>query len=106
MKADEITLQEIKERLRESRPDLTKKFHVKEIGVFGSFVHGRAGARSDIDLLVEFDEGCKDFFNYIRLKYNLEEIFHRKVDLVTKGAIKPRLKERILGEVSYVYQAA
>jgi len=75
---------------------------VKEIGIFGSFVKGAQKERSDIDILVEFEQGHKDFFNYMRLKYYLEDILGKKVDLVMKKAIKPMIKERILSEVEYV----
>lgn len=53
-------------------------------------------------MLVEFEREHKDFFNYFRLKYYLEELLKRKVDLVIKEAVKPRLKEKILREVEYV----
>jgi predicted nucleotidyltransferase len=106
MKTGEATLSDIKKGLQENRSLLMETFHVREIGVFGSFVRGTANTRSDVDILVDFDNGHKDFFNYMRLKYHLEEVFGRKVDLVMKGAIKPRLKGRILGEVMYVYEAA
>jgi predicted nucleotidyltransferase len=58
--------------------------------------------RSDVDILIEFEKGHKDFFNYIRLKYHLEASLGRKVDLVIKEAVKPRLKDRIFNEVVYV----
>jgi hypothetical protein len=53
-------------------------------------------------VLVSFDQGRKDLFNYMRLKMYLEERLDRKVDLVIKEAVKPRLRDRILGEVRYV----
>jgi len=92
----------IKEKLEKSKPYLNKNFHVKEIGIFGSYVQGVLDRYSDIDILVEFEDGHRDFFNYMRLKYYLENIFRRKVDLVMKKAIKPMLKKRILSEVEYV----
>ncbi len=54
-----------------------------------------ASATSDVDLLVEFDKGRKDFFNYMRLKLYLEQKLERRVDPVLKGAIKPRPRETI-----------
>ena len=81
---------------------MQKVFHVKEIGLFGSLIKGVQTKKSDIDVLVEFEKGHKDFFNYMRLKYYLEEMLGREVDLIIKGAIKPRLKEKILNEVVYV----
>ena len=94
--------EEIKNRLAEQRTEIRKTFHVKKIGVFGSFVRDKQTRRSDVDILVEFKKGHKDFFNYMRLKYYLEASLGRRVDLVIKEAVKPRLKERIFKEVVYV----
>ena len=93
---------EIKAKLEEKKAHIQKVFHVKEIGLFGSLIKGTQTTKSDIDVLVEFEKGHKDFFNYMRLKYYLEEMLGREVDLIIKGAIKPRLKEKILNEVVYV----
>jgi predicted nucleotidyltransferase len=81
---------------------LKEAFYVKELGIFGSFTSGRQRKSSDVDVLVTFDTGHKDFFNYMRLKDSLEGLVGRKVDLVIKESVKPRLKERILSEVEYV----
>ena len=92
----------IGETIEENKIYLKKVYHIREIGLFGSFVRGEQTASSDIDLLVEFEKGHNDLFNYIRLKEYLEVLLGRKVDLVNKNAVKSRLKERILGEVKYV----
>ena len=83
---------------------MKENFKIKEIGIFGSFVKNEADIDdiSDIDILISFKKGHKDFFNYMRLKHYLEAILGRKVDLVIKDAIKPRLREKILQEVKYV----
>jgi len=91
-----------KEKIEKKKVYLQDTFHIREIGIFGSTVRGRERERSDIDILVEFEEGYKDFFNYMRLKKCLENLLGKRVDLVMKKAIKPRLKERILNEVEYV----
>lgn len=93
---------EIKKILEKNNAYIKETFHVKELGIFGSFVQGRQKPRSDIDILVAFEKGHKDFFNYMRLKYSLEELMRRKVDLVIKEAVKPRLRDKILTEVEYV----
>lgn len=81
---------------------IEQQFHVKEIGIFGSYIKKREKPTSDIDILVSFEKNHKDFFNYMRLKYFLEELFKLEVDLVMKDAVKPGLKPRILSEVEYV----
>lgn len=97
-----MKLSEIERKLREKKEYIKEAFHISEIGIFGSFIRGEATASSDIDILVTFEKGHKDFFNYMRLKHYLEELLERNVDLVIKNAVKPRLQERILNEVKYV----
>ncbi|KFD40753.1 hypothetical protein DK28_0200980 [Peptococcaceae bacterium SCADC1_2_3] len=92
----------IERKLEENKEQIKRVFHIKEIGIFGSFIREEQTASSDIDVLVEFEKGHKDFFNYMRLKYYLEELLGRNVDLVIKNAVKSRLKERIFSEVEYV----
>lgn len=92
----------IKKVLESNNAYLKETYYVKEIGIFGSFIHGKQTSVSDIDVLVSFENGHKDFFNYMRLKYCLENLIGREVDLVIKEAVKPRLKEKILSEVEYV----
>jgi len=93
---------EIKKILEKNDSYIKATFYVRELGIFGSFVKERQKTRSDIDILVAFEQGHKDFFNYTRLKYYMEELLGRKVDLVIKEAVKPRLRERIFNEVEYV----
>ena len=71
-------------------------FEVKELSLFGSHARGDAGPSSDIDFIVEFDR--TSFDNFMGLKEFLESLFERRVDLVIKGAIKERLRDRILAE--------
>ncbi|AKB38606.1 Nucleotidyltransferase domain protein [Methanosarcina siciliae C2J] len=80
---------------------IKEKFGVKRIGIFGSFAGGEEKAGSDIDVLVEFDETKITFDNYMDLKFYLEDLFKREVDLVIESSIKPRLKDNITREVVY-----
>ncbi len=98
----EITKNDIQERLIKNRDFLKSKFHIIDIGLFGSFATEENTVDSDIDILVEFQKGHKDFFNYMRLKNHLQELLGRDVDLVMRGAVKPRLKEHIFSQVQYV----
>jgi predicted nucleotidyltransferase len=99
-----MNIVEIKKILEKNNKYLRQTFHVMEIGIFGSFVkeEEKTDNDSDIDILITFRKGYKDFFNYMRLKYYLEDLLGREVDLVIKEAVKPRLKERISREVKYV----
>jgi len=75
------------------------RFSVRRIGLFGSYLQGTASETSDIDLLVDFAEPTFD--HYMDLKFYLEGLFERPVDLVLSDTIKPRLKPVIQKEVAY-----
>jgi len=81
---------------------LIEKFGVIEIAIFGSYARGEQREDSDVDLIVDFKEGWKTFDNYMNLKFYLEELFGKKVDLVIKSAINPRIKPFIIEEAIYV----
>ena len=93
------TLHEIETTLKKHKPALRKRFKVKKIGIFGSYVRGEETKRSDIDILVELYEPIG--WEFVDLKEFLEKILGVSVDLVTVKALKPQLKEIILKEVTY-----
>lgn len=78
-----------------------EKFRVLKIGIFGSFARGEQSDTSDVDVLVEFEEGQETFDNYMGLKFFLEDLFERKVDLVIASTIKESLKKSIMESVKY-----
>jgi predicted nucleotidyltransferase len=73
-------------------------FGVARLAVFGSVARGEAEAESDVDLLVEF-AGTPSFDGFMDLKYFLEELLARKVDLVTSKSLRPRLRPTIEREL-------
>jgi len=93
------SLEEIKRILQEHKSILAKKFQVKEINLFGSYVRGEETSASDVDILVEFERpiGLK----IVDLKDYLEQILGIKVDVVSKKAVirKPRLWQYIREEL-------
>jgi predicted nucleotidyltransferase len=88
--------------LQERKNYLVEKFGVMEIAIFGSYARGEQKKDSDIDLIVDFKEGYKTFDNYMDLKFYLEELFGKKVDLVIKSAINPRIKPFLIEEAIYL----
>ena len=94
-----MTKNEILNKLRELKPVLAKEYAVKEIGLFGSFADESATENSDIDLLVELY--LPNGWRFFSLEIYLESIFGRKIDLVTKNALKERMKEDIMNQVKY-----
>lgn len=82
-------------------PELVAQFHVKTIGLFGSFARDQESQTSDVDILVEFSKPIT-LFQFIDLEYFLSDSIGRKVDLVTKDGLKPLIKPRVLEDVVYV----
>lgn len=79
-----------------------KAFGVKKLGLFGSFIRNEQNIESDIDLLVEFEEGQKTFDNFMQLSFLLEELLSWPVELVTVESVSPYLRPYITQEVEYV----
>ena len=76
--------------LRSHIQDIKASFAVKRIGIFGSFSRGEQMESSDIDILVEFEKPT--FRNFMDLSFYLEDLFGRKVDLVTVKGLHPRIR--------------
>jgi predicted nucleotidyltransferase len=86
--------------------DRLKTLGVRKIGLFGSFVRGEQHPDSDIDLLVEFEAGQKTFDAFMELSFLLEEVFQRRIELVTVESLSPYIGPHILKEVEYAALAA
>ncbi len=95
-----LTKSEVLKKLKELKPFLANEFSVKEIGLFGSYSNNKQNEKSDIDILVEFDKPIG--WKFFSLEKYLENIFNRKVDLVTKKALKKQLKDRILNQTLFL----
>jgi predicted nucleotidyltransferase/DNA-binding Xre family transcriptional regulator len=85
--------------LRKHKQELRTEFHVKTIGLFGSTARGGGTPESDVDILVEYEDGHRDIFNHSRLEEYLEENLDRPVDLVLDSDearnTHPRIHENI-----------
>jgi hypothetical protein len=95
------TLDEIKNTLAEHKQELKQRYKIKEVGIFGSYVRGKQKGKSDVDILVEFEEPI-GLFKFMDLERYLAELVGGKVDLVMKTALKPRIGRHILEEVKYI----
>lgn len=102
-----LTTEQIFNTLNEHR-EVLKKYDVKKIGLFGSYAKSEQKENSDIDFLVEFNQGAfgKDFKGYfdcyMDLLFFLENVFKKKVDLLTVEEISPYMRSNILKEVKYI----
>ncbi|WP_144460880.1 nucleotidyltransferase family protein [Siminovitchia fortis] len=96
-----LSQQEILEKLSKNLKMWKTQYGVNRIALFGSYIHEEQKETSDIDLLVEFDEQAMTFDNYMDLKFDLEDLFQKPVDLVILDDIKPALKPSILRSAKY-----
>jgi len=97
------TLKEIQEILLKYKEEIKRKYQVKEIGIFGSYVKGKQREASDLDILVEFESGAKiGLLKLINLENYLSDLLGIKVDLVIKSALRPKIEKQILKEAIYL----
>ena len=84
--------------------DYLKQYKVIEIGVFGSFARDEMTDKSDIDILVEYSRGTT-ILDIVKMKQELYELIGRKIDLVSKRAVRKRIMENIQTDLQTVYHA-
>jgi predicted nucleotidyltransferase len=93
-------IKQILATLRAHMPELRESHGVRDLWVFGSYVRGEAKRKSDLDLLVEFeDRNPLTLFGFVRLERHLSELLGVKVDLVERSVLKPAIGRRILEEI-------
>lgn len=95
-----ITKSEILSKLKDLKPTLYRDYAVKEIGLFGSYSDNFYTEESDIDLLIELEKPIG--WKFFTLELFLEEVFNKKIDLVTTNALKEQIKDNILKQVNFV----
>ncbi|WP_416208816.1 nucleotidyltransferase family protein [Chloroflexus sp.] len=95
------TKEQILDLLRRHQREL-QRLGVRRCGLFGSFVRNEAQTGSDVDIGVEFEPDQKTFDHFMQLALFLEDLFDRKVDLITVEALSPYIGPHILREVEYV----
>lgn len=99
-----LTRTKVEQLLRDDFPDLSAKYGVRKIGLFGSFVNGEPSAKSDVDIVVEFERPIG--FRFIELPEDLEHLLGRRVDLLTPAGIRgiriPRVAKDIEEKIVYV----
>jgi uncharacterized protein len=91
------TLDEIIAQLRRVQPDLRRRYPIRELGIFGSNVRGEQTQDSDVDILVNLDDGI-GLLELAGLQHDLSEALGARVDLVMRDAIRRGVAQRILSE--------
>ncbi|MBI4312345.1 MAG: nucleotidyltransferase family protein [Chloroflexi bacterium] len=87
-----------KAKLRELMPELVERYHVKSLGIFGSYARGEQKKRSDLDVLVEYSK-TPSLFQLVDLQLFLSKKLGVKVDLVMKRALRPFARESVLRDL-------
>ncbi len=96
-------LDSFKTCLQAKKADLKAQYHIKQLGIFGSYVRGEAKPDSDLDLLIEFEAGQHfGLLTFCHLENYLSELLGVNVDLVMKDSLKPKIGRQILSEVIYI----
>ncbi|HPI03468.1 MAG TPA: nucleotidyltransferase family protein [Candidatus Goldiibacteriota bacterium] len=96
-----MKINEIKQKLKDKKKELSDAYSISEIGVFGSYIRGEERSGSDVDVLISFNEE-PSLYGFIELENKLSELLEAKVDLVEKSALKPAIGRHILSEVQYI----
>ncbi len=91
----------LEESLKKLKPTLSRKFSVKRLGIFGSYVKGQMRRSSDVDVLVEFSRSI-DLLDFVALETFLTDQTGAKIDLVSIKALRPEFRGTILSEVIYI----
>ncbi len=94
-------LEEIVAILRHRLPELREQYKLKSLGLFGSYVHAEQRKRSDLDVLVEFEE-APTLLELSALQRRLSDLVGVNVDLVLRRTLKPAIGEVILSEAVYI----
>jgi len=88
-------------QLREMMAELSGQYHVRKIGIFGSYSTGLQTDSSDVDLVVEFDQPI-GMMSFVHLRNRISERLGIQVDLVTPAGLHPLIRDQVLQEVVYV----
>ena len=93
-----LTRQKILKSLKD-REEVLRKYAVKRIGLFGSHATGKQTSKSDIDFLVDFEAPTYD--NFSGLHSHLEQLFKKRIDLITDGSLSPYIKPYVDKQVRW-----
>ena len=86
--------------------DFCRRHHIRRLAVFGSVLRNDFRPESDIDVLVEFEEGHTLGLDFFAMQDELSELLGHKVDLNTPGFLSSYIKDRVLAEAEVLYDRA
>ncbi|NIM11912.1 MAG: nucleotidyltransferase [Candidatus Aminicenantes bacterium] len=98
-----MTKEEILKFLEEKKAEFKKKYHIKEIGLYGSYSRNEQNEHSDIDIVYVLDDGEKfGYFEFLELEEILSQQFNKNVELVNYQYMNPIIKYNAKKEIIYV----
>lgn len=95
------TLAEIQQILAQNKALLQEKYHVTDLGIFGSYARGNQDEKSDVDILIDYTK-APSLLQLIELEEYLSDQIGKKVEVVTRNGLKERIRARVLAEVLYI----
>lgn len=95
------TLEELRQILSPQKKILCDTYQISDLRIFGSYAKGEQTESSDVDFLVDY-ETAPTLINLVELREHLSKLLELKVDVVTKNALKPHIREQILEESTYI----
>lgn len=96
-----LTRDEALRILREHKAELTERFGVQRVALFGSTARDEAGPDSDVDILVAYDV-LPDWIAYFSVQPYLQELFGRSVDVCTPKELRKEFRAKVQAEAIYV----
>jgi predicted nucleotidyltransferase len=91
-----VKIEELREK-REKILTIAKRHGARRVQIFGSLVWGETGKDSDVDFLIELEPG-RTLLDVIAIKQDLEDLLQSKVDVVTKSAVSPYIRDEIVSQ--------
>jgi len=91
---------------RDKLIEFCKRNYIRKLSIFGSAISGQLGPDSDIDLLVEFEQGhTPGLFSIVRMEMELGEVLGRKVDLRTPDDLSQYFRDEVMRNAQLAYQS-
>lgn len=96
------TIGEIIATLTDKKKYFFEEFGITKIGIFGSFAKKEQNRASDIDIIIDMVKDKKNLHNFLQFKRVLEKEFQRSVDIGFEHTLKPKIREKVKGQITYV----
>lgn len=96
-----MSKEKVLELLSEHRAEMARRFGIKELAIFGSVAEGQASETGDVDVLVDFGDSIS-FDHFMDLKFYLEDLLRKPIDLVTEKALRMSMRGQIKRSAIYV----